>query len=136
MNAGMGAIVHEGWPRYKDRLWLLATPVILWFLLTSKVYSPQFDLWAYPFILVTARRWEPVAMFVMGDIACYWTELWFFSGQEGGWPAVSMEGILVAALIRAGAIGWLIRDALVLPLPDWLERGEHREALPARAGAP
>ncbi len=33
---------------HKDRLWLLFTPVLLWFMLSSKVYSPQFDLWAWP----------------------------------------------------------------------------------------
>ena len=132
---GMVAIVMEGWPRYKDRLWLLAMPVILWFMFTSKVYSPQFDLWAYPFILISARRWEPVALFVLGDAACYWTELWLFSGQEGGWPAAPMEAILFAAIARAAAMGWLIYDVLKLPLPDWLERGE-TAPLPTEAEAP
>ncbi|WEK47957.1 MAG: hypothetical protein P0Y56_06575 [Candidatus Andeanibacterium colombiense] len=119
--AGMGAILHEGWPRYKDRLWLLFTPVLLWFIFTSKVYSPQFDIWVYPFILITARRWEPIALFVLGDIACYFMELWFFAGQLHGWPAVPMESVLCAAVIRAAAMGWLISDALRLPLPAWLE---------------
>ncbi|MBO9499771.1 MAG: DUF2029 domain-containing protein [Novosphingobium sp.] len=133
--AGMGAMLHEGWPRYKDRLWLMITPVLLWFLFTSKVYSPQFDLWAYPFILITARRWEPMALFVLGDAACYFMELWFFSGQGGGWPAVPMASVLCAAVIRAVAIFWLIFDALRQPLPEWLERETGGAPLPAGAQA-
>jgi len=120
--AGLGSILWFGWKRAGDRLWLLAAPVLLWFLLTGKVYSPQFDLWAYPFVLVTARRWQPVALFVAGDIAAYFTELWYFAGLEGGFPAVPMEAILAAALVRAGAMLWLIADALRLPPPAWLER--------------
>ena len=118
--AGLGAILWFGWKRTNTRLWLLAAPVVLWFLLTSKVYSPQFDLWAYPFVLITARRWQPIALFVAGDIAAYFAELWYFSGLEGGVPAVPMEALLVAALVRAGAMLWLIADALRLPLPAWL----------------
>lgn len=121
---GFAAILNLGWKRYKDRLWLLAAPVVLWFLLTNKVYSPQFDLWVFPLILITARRWPPIALFVMADIAAYFAELWFFAGEEGGWPAMPMEAILISATVRAVAMIWLIADALRLPLPRWLERDE------------
>ena len=40
------------------------------------------------------------------------------------------DALTFATLVR------VIRDALVLPLPDWLERGEDREPLPAGPGAP
>lgn len=119
--AGMWAILANGWERDKDRLWLLFPPVVLWFLLSSKVYSPQFDIWAWPLVLIAARRWQPVALFALGDIAAYFAEFWFFSAQEGGWPAMPMEAILIAALIRAGAMIWLIFDMVRLPLPRWLE---------------
>ncbi len=121
---GFCAILALGWKRYSERLWLLAAPVVLWFLLTSKVYSPQFDLWPYAFILVTARRWQPIALFVAGDFAAYFAELWFFSGQEGGWPSASIDALAFAALVRAWAMLWLISDALTQPLPRWMERGE------------
>lgn len=129
--AGAAVIVQQGWKRYRDRLWLLATPVLLWFLLSNKVYSPQFDLWVYPLVLVTARRWPPIALFVVGDMAAYFAEMWFFAGEEGGWPAMPMEAILLAAAVRAAAMLWLIADALRLPLPPWLERDEARDAEPA-----
>lgn len=129
--AGAGAILWLGWSRYRDRLWLLATPVLLWFILSSKVYSPQFDLWVYPFVLVTARRWPPIILFLIGDAAAYFAELWFFSGEEGGWPAMPMEAILGAAGLRAAAMLWLISDTLRLGPPSWLLRGEERAAAEA-----
>jgi len=121
--AGIAAILALGWQRHRDQLWLLFTPVLLWFILSNKVYSPQFDLWAYPFILITARRWQPIALFVLGDVGSYFAEMWFFAGQEGGWPAMPMEAIALTAVIRAAAMLWLIADALRLPPPAWLLRG-------------
>jgi len=128
--AGAALIVALGWKRHRDRLWLLAMPVLLWFLLSSKVYSPQFDLWVYPLVLVTARRWPPIALFVIGDLAAYFAEMWFFAGEEGGWPAMPMEAILAAAALRAGAMLWLIGEALRFPPPPWLDRdGNRQEAM-------
>lgn len=134
--AGAALIVEQGWKLNKDRLWLLFTPVLLWFMLSNKVYSPQFDLWAWPFILITARRWQPIALFAAADIAAYFAEFWSFSGEMGGWPAATMDWILVAALVRAGAMIWLIVDAVRSPPPDWLVTGDARpvelRAEPAR----
>lgn len=119
---GAALIVEQGWKQHADRLWLLATPVLLWFLLTNKVYSPQFDLWAYPFILLTARRWQPIALFVAADAAAYFAEFWSFLGDEGVWPAATMQWVLVTALVRAGAMLWLIVDGVRSPPPPWFER--------------
>lgn len=114
---GATAIVAIGWRRHHDRLWMLAAPVVAWFLLTSKVYSPQFDLWLYPLLLIGAPRLRPVAAFVIGDILAYFAEFWMFAGMEGAWPADGQRAVLVAATIRALAMLWLIADALRLPPP-------------------
>jgi uncharacterized membrane protein len=136
--AGAALIVEQGWRHHKERLWLLFTPVLLWFMLSNKVYSPQFDLWAWPFIVITARRWPPIALFAVGDVMAYFAEFWSFSGEMGGWPAATMDWILVAALVRAAAMVWLIVEAVRGPPPAWLTAGDARpvELRPEPAGQP
>lgn len=117
---GAAAIVLLGWRRHHDTLWVLFTPVLAWFLLTNKVYSPQFDLWLYPFLLLTARRLWPVAWFVLGDLAAYWAEFWFFASPGGAGMGVTQGHIAVAAAFRAAAMLWIIVDAVRSPAPAWL----------------
>lgn len=118
---GAGAIVALGWQRHHARLWLLFTPVLAWFLLTNKVYSPQFDLWLYPLIVLTSWRLWPLAWFVLGDMAAYFAEFWWFAGLDGHHPAASQGDIALAAAVRAGALLWIIAAALRQPAPEWVE---------------
>jgi uncharacterized membrane protein len=119
---GAAAIVGLGWRRHHTHLWVLFTPVLAWFMLTNKVYSPQFDLWLYPMLLLTAPRLWPVGLFLLGDTAAYFAEFWYFSGIEGGWPAASHADIACAAVIRAAAMLWLIVDAVRRDPPGWVTR--------------
>jgi len=118
--AGAALIVEQGWKHHKDRLWLLFTPVLLWFMLSNKVYSPQFDLWAWPFIVITARRWPPIVLFALGDVMAYFAEFWSFAN------VAAMDWILVAVLVRTGAMIWLIVDAVRGPPPPWLASRDTR----------
>ena len=120
--AGAAGIVGLGWRAHRERLWILFTPLLAWFLLTNKVYSPQFDLWLYPMLLMTAPRLRPVALFVAGDVAAYFAEFWWFASMEGAWPAASPAHIALAAALRAGAMLWVIADCLRLPPPAWIAR--------------
>jgi uncharacterized membrane protein len=106
--AGYGAIVAFGWQRHQARPWRLFGPVIAWFLLTSKVWSPQFDLWLYPLLVIACPSIWPIALFVVGDIAAYFAEFWWFAGLEGAHPLATQGDILIAASIRAAALLWAI----------------------------
>jgi uncharacterized membrane protein len=117
---GAAAIVALGWRRRGDAPWVLFTPVLAWFLLTNKVYSPQFDLWLYPFLLLTSRRLWPVAWFVLGDLAAYWAEFWFFASPGGAGMGATQTDIAYAAALRAGAMLWIIADGVLKPAPEWL----------------
>ena len=117
---GAAAIVGLGWRRHHAHLWVLFTPVLVWFMLTNKVYSPQFDLWLYPMLLLTAPRLRPVALFLIGDVLAYFAEFWWFAGQEGAWPATTYPDIACAALIRGAAMLWLIVDAVRRDPPEWV----------------
>jgi len=120
--AGAALILALGWRRHRMHLWALFTPMLAWFLLTNKVYSPQFDLWLYPLLLMTAPRLWPVALFVAADIAAYFNEFWFFAGMENAWPYSTTNDIAIAASCRAAAILLIIADALWSDPPAWLVR--------------
>jgi uncharacterized membrane protein len=122
--AGAAAILGFGWRRHQARLWVLFTPLLAWFMLTNKVYSPQFDLWLYPMLLMTAPRLRPVAIFTVAGIAAYFAEFWWFAGMEGASPSATPGDIAFAAAIRAAAMVWLIVDAVRRDPPAWLDRPE------------
>lgn len=117
---GGAAIVAWGWRRHRARPWVLFTPLLAWFLLTSKVYSPQFDLWLYPMLLMTAPRLRPVAIFVVADVAAYFAEFWWFAALNHAWPTATPGDIAMAAGLRAAAMLWLIRDCVRLDPPQWI----------------
>jgi uncharacterized membrane protein len=126
---GGAALLALGWRRHRSHPWVLATPLLAWFLLTNKVWSPQFDLWLYPLMLMTAPRLGPVALFVLGDLACYFAEFWWFNGADGHWPAATTGDIALAAGLRAAALLWLIADHLRRPAPAWtVAAGVRRES--------
>ena len=116
--AGAALIVGLGWRRHGAQAWLLFTPLLAWFLLTNKVYSPQFDLWLFAPLLLTSRRLWPVAWFALGDILAYFAEFWWFAGSEGAWPATTPTHIAIAAAIRGAAMLWIIVSAIRDPAPD------------------
>ena len=117
--AGAAIIVAIGWRRLGERPWLLFTPVLAWFLLTNKVYSPQFDLWLYPFLILTSYRLWPILWFAVGDAAAYFAEFWMFAGMDGHSPSATQGDIALAAAIRGSAMLWIIVSALRDPTPDW-----------------
>jgi hypothetical protein len=119
---GAAAIVGFGWRRHGDRPWLLFTPVLAWFLLTNKVYSPQFDLWLYPMLVLTSYRLWPLLWFALGDVAAYFAEFWMFAGMEGHSPSATTTDIAIAAAVRGAAMLWIIVAALRQPAPTWVTR--------------
>ncbi|MDV3458148.1 glycosyltransferase 87 family protein [Sphingomonas sp. HF-S4] len=121
---GFALIVALGWRRHRSHLWVLFTPVLAWFMLTNKVYSPQFDLWLYPLLLLTAPRLWPVALFVLGGVAAFFAEFWWFAGLEGAWLATTHGHIAIAAGVRGAAMLWIIGDCVLRPPPAWLVRAK------------
>jgi uncharacterized membrane protein len=120
--SGFLAIVALGWRRHRDRLWVLFAPALAWFMLTNKVYSPQFDLWLYPMLLLLAPRLWPVVLFAVGGVGAYFAEFWWLAGQNGAHPSATLTDIALWAGLRALAMLVLIADGVLREPPAWLGR--------------
>lgn len=124
--AGAAGITLANWRRFTGRMWMLITPVVALFLLTNKVYSPQFDLWLVPLLLLTSRRLWPLAALYVATTLVYWMEFWFFAGQDNVTPSVGYGMLVAAAWLR------MIVLSVIIALP-FFERmdGQAEAATPA-----
>jgi uncharacterized membrane protein len=106
-----------GFPR-----WTLAFPLLVAFLLTNKVYSPQFSLWLLPWFALALPDLRLFAAFEAADVAVFATRFTWFGRLlgEGGDPAFAgFDGAPIwafeaAVVLRAGV--------LVLCLAAWVLR--------------
>ena len=116
--------------------WTIGLPLIACFLLTNKVYSPQYGLWLLPWFALALPSWPAFAAFEVADVAVFVTRFrWFFPVYAGEGAAMSsQEGWYEAALLARAAVLiwcvvlWVREDTPVLPLGT---RGWR--AAPARA---
>ena len=91
----------------KPRLAQLAFLVVLAFLLTTKVWSPQYSLWLVPLLALARPRWRLNLMWQFTEIAVWFLTLTLLLGLNQGQEA---HGI---------GYGWLMlvlvaRDVLLL----------------------
>ncbi len=93
---------------------LAALPLLAWFLLTSKVYSPQFSLWLLPLFALAFPGWGWLAAFALADVAVTATRFPYLGNYiEGGLPGSWSWGpygtaLVLRAVVLAGAawVGW------------------------------
>ena len=112
--------------------WTLAFPILVLFLLTNKVYSPQYGLWLLPwFALALPNQWLFVA-FEVSDVAVFVTRFTWFGRMAGDSGSPEFAGFHGATL-GAFQIALVVRAAiLVACLVAWILR---REPVPERARA-
>jgi uncharacterized membrane protein len=115
---------EPGFPR-----WTLGFPLIVLFLITNKVYSPQYGLWLLPWFALALPRTREWLLFGAADVAVFVTRFWFFGDLEGGWGVP--QGVFEAmVLVRLGVLLWCVATWVRMPTePLEIER------LGARSGA-
>ncbi len=113
----------------KPRLAQLAFLAVLAFLLTTKVWSPQYSLWLVPLVALARPRWRLTLIWQFTEIAVWILTLTLLLGFSEGQQA---HGI---------AYGWLmvvilVRDALLIAIASLIIREMwHPELDVVRAGA-
>jgi uncharacterized membrane protein len=106
----------------KPRLAQLAFLVVLAFLLTTKVWSPQYSLWLVPLLALARPRWRLALIWQFVEIAVWFLTLLLLLGLD---PAQTSHGV---------GYGWLmlvllVRDALLLALAALMIREMWRPEL-------
>ena len=99
-----------GFPR-----WTLGFPILVLFLLTNKVYSPQFSLWLLPWFALAFPNLGWFVAFEIADVAVFVTRFsWFgtYVGIDDGFAGLPLGVFQIAVVVRAVilvlcVIGWI-----------------------------
>ncbi|HEY7660693.1 MAG TPA: glycosyltransferase 87 family protein [Actinomycetota bacterium] len=84
--------------------WTLGFPILVLFLLTSKVYSPQYGLWLLPWFALALPNLGLFVAFQTVDVAVFVTRFsWFgtLGGHEGGLAGIDIGPFEAAVVVRA-----------------------------------
>ena len=133
MCAAIGLLILLA--RQPPRVAQVSFLVVAAFLLTNKVYSPQFVLWLVPLAILARPRWRDVIWWQLAQ-AVYFAAIWWYlvglvDGNKGlseQWYAAAIAVHVLSTVILAGLV---VRDILS-PSHDPVRS----DGLPEHAGDP
>jgi uncharacterized membrane protein len=86
------------------------------FLLTNKVFSPQYSLWLLPLAALARPRWRPFVAWQAAEALVLFTRFYFFIGNDKAGQGIGVWWFLTAVLIRDALLvlyaGLVVRDIL------------------------
>ncbi len=111
-----GIVALTLFARRRPRLMPLLFLTVLAFLLTNKVWSPQFSLWLVPLALLARPRWRPFLAWQAAEVLVMFTRFYFFVGNSNPGQGIGTNWFLSAVGLRDLALlvfaGFVIRDIL------------------------
>ena len=92
--------------------WTFGFPLLVLFLVTNKVYSPQYGLWLLPWFALVLPDLRRFLAFEAADVAVFVTRFAFFGRLDphiGGWVnAFTIGWFQIALLLRLAALVWCL----------------------------
>lgn len=114
--------------------WSLAFPLLILFLLSNKVFSPQYGLWLLPFFAFGMVELRTFLAFEAADVAVFVSRFSFF-GRYSGFGGLPFGVFEVAIAVRTIILVWCVVSWVRRPAPA-LPDLEATSLSPAEAGAP
>jgi uncharacterized membrane protein len=97
--------------------WQLGFPILVAFLLSNKVYSPQYGLWLLPWFALSLPSLPLFVAFELADVAVFVTRFGYFgylAGGANGWTKVMSVGYFQIALLARAAVLFVCLGAFAL----------------------
>jgi uncharacterized membrane protein len=115
--------------------WTFGFPLLVAFLLTNKVFSPQYGLWLLPWFPLALPSAPLFILFEAADVAVFVTRFSYFARQELGLGGVSLGVFQLALVARAMVllacvVAWVLRTQQEYPEPSLGRRVGSFRALP------
>jgi uncharacterized membrane protein len=86
----------------RPRLAQLAFLCVLAFLLTTKVWSPQYSLWLVPLVALARPRWRLTLLWQFSEIAVWMATLTVLLGYDAADHGISYGWLMLILLVRDG----------------------------------
>lgn len=119
----------------RPRLASIAFLVVAAFLLTNKVWSPQYSLWLIPLAVLAYPRWKPLLIWMALDAFVWVPRMYYYLGTSNkGLPAPWFYGAVVLRDLAVIAVAALIVRSVLRPGLDPVRRRPGRPD-PAPVGA-
>ena len=145
----------------RPRLAQLAFLVVAAFILTSKVYSPQYMVWLVPLLALARPRWRDFLIW-QGIEGLHWAAIWMYLGQvtsagasqhnlDMPYYVLAVVAHMLAVAYLMARVTWDIYDPSYDPIrrhhlddphggpfahaPDRIRLGAVRSPLPGKAGS-
>jgi uncharacterized membrane protein len=112
IGIGVLAVKAPRRPRVAQLLFL----TMVAFLLTNKVFSPQYAIWLIPLAVLARPRWRPFLAWQAAEILVLFTRFYFFVGNDKPGQGIGIWWFLTAVMIRdlvlLGYAALVVRDVL------------------------
>jgi uncharacterized membrane protein len=103
----------------RPRFASIAFLVILAFLLTNKVWSPQYSLWLVPLAVLAYPRWRPLLAWTAIDALVWAPRMYYYLGTDAkGLPAPWFYGAILLRDVAVLAVAALVVRSVVRPEHD------------------
>jgi uncharacterized membrane protein len=111
---GIAVLAYKS-PR-RPRLPQLLFLTMVAFLLTNKVFSPQYSIWLLPLAVLARPRWRPFLAWQAAEVLVLFTRFYFFVGNDKPGQGIGTWWFLTAVIVRdlvlLGYAALVVRDVL------------------------